>query len=159
MNDIKLLGRLTADPDVRSGAKGRSYALFTLAVPRRNKDDGADFVRCMAFDKLADALGKYCQKGRQLLLDGRLEVSTAAGAIAGTLSIAASTVHRQPRRLYARPPSQPSARPTSPATTTRPGLSAGPAGLPAAANVRSAASPNGCAAGGAKRAILAPGVY
>lgn len=77
MNDIKLLGRLTADPDVRSGAKGRSYALFTLAVPRRNKDDGADFVRCMAFDKLADALGKYCQKGRQLLLDGRLEVSTA----------------------------------------------------------------------------------
>ena len=77
MNDIKILGRLTADPEVKYGANGRPYAIFTLAVPRRSARDEADFIRCMAFDKLAAALGNHCGKGRQLLVDGRLEVNVS----------------------------------------------------------------------------------
>lgn len=76
MNDIKLLGRLTAAPDLKQSNAGRNYAWFTLAVPRQNNKDEADFIRCVAFDKLAVSLHKYCGKGRQLLLTGRLQVSS-----------------------------------------------------------------------------------
>lgn len=77
MNDIKILGRLTNVPELKNSAKGRTYAWFTVAVPRRNNKDEADFIRCVAFDKLALAINKCCGKGRQVLCDGRLQVSTS----------------------------------------------------------------------------------
>lgn len=76
MNDIKLLGRLTQAPELKESNNGHQYAWFTMAVPRQNKKDEADFIRCVAFDKLAAALHKHCDKGRQLLLTGRLQVSS-----------------------------------------------------------------------------------
>ena len=36
MNDIKLLGRLTGNPELKQSASGRVYAWFTVAVPRQN---------------------------------------------------------------------------------------------------------------------------
>ena len=77
MNDIKLLGRLTDTPELKQSQSGRSYAWFTVAVPRRNDRKEADFIRCVAFDKLASAICKHCQKGRQVLCNGRLQVSTS----------------------------------------------------------------------------------
>lgn len=76
MNDIKLLGRLAQDPELKESHNGRQYAWFTIAVPRQNDRDEADFIRCVAFDKLAAALHEHCHKGRQLLLAGRLQVSS-----------------------------------------------------------------------------------
>ncbi|GEL13937.1 hypothetical protein LCO01nite_14860 [Lapidilactobacillus concavus] len=76
MNDIKILGRLAADPELRtSDSSKRSYVWFTVAVPRHSDHSKADFVRCVAFDKLAESLTQYCVKGRQVLVNGRLEVS------------------------------------------------------------------------------------
>lgn len=77
MNDIKILGRLTSAPELKRSAKGRDYAWFTVAVPRRNNRDEADFIRCVAFDKLAVAIHEHCGKGRQVLCTGRLQVSTS----------------------------------------------------------------------------------
>lgn len=77
MNNIKLLGRLTSAPELKQSASGRSYAFFTVATPRQNNRDEADFIRCIAFDKLADAMAQHCGKGRQILLDGRLEVNVS----------------------------------------------------------------------------------
>lgn len=77
MNDIKLLGRLTNAPELKRSASGRDYAWFTVAVPRQNNRDEADFIRCVAFDKLAAAITKHCGKGRQVLCAGRLQVSTS----------------------------------------------------------------------------------
>lgn len=77
MNDIKLLGRLTDAPELRKSASGRNYAWFTVAVPRANNRDEADFIRCVAFDKLAGAIVQHCGKGRQVLTHGRLQVSTS----------------------------------------------------------------------------------
>lgn len=76
MNDIKLLGRLTHAPEVKTSAGGRNYTWFTVAVPRRNDKQEADFIRCVAFDKLASAINQYCGKGRQVLVQGRLQVSS-----------------------------------------------------------------------------------
>ncbi|QNQ82923.1 single-stranded DNA-binding protein (plasmid) [Lactobacillus sp. PV037] len=76
MNDIKLLGRLTHAPEIKKSSGGRDYAWFTVAVPRRNDKKEADFIRCVAFDKLASAMNQYCGKGRQVLVQGRLQVSS-----------------------------------------------------------------------------------
>ena len=76
MNDSKLLGRLANQPEMKQSANGRSYAWFTIAVPRQNDRDQADFIRCVAFDKLAAAICQHCGKGRQVLCHGRLQVST-----------------------------------------------------------------------------------
>ena len=77
MNDIKLLGRLTGNPELKQSASGRVYAWFTVAVPRQNNREEADFIRCVAFDKLAQAIAQHCGKGRQVLAHGRLQVSTS----------------------------------------------------------------------------------
>lgn len=75
MNNIKLLGRLTKNPELKKTSGGRNYAWFTVAVPRGNDRNKADFIRCVAFDKLAEAISTHCQKGRQILVDGRLEIT------------------------------------------------------------------------------------
>lgn len=77
MNNIKLLGRLTATPELKASQNGRNYAFFTVATPRQNNREEADFIRCVAFDKLADAIARHCGKGRQVLLDGRLQVNVS----------------------------------------------------------------------------------
>lgn len=70
MNDIKILGRLTDTPEIKRSASGRDYAWFTVAVPRRNNKDEADFIRCVAFDKrqlqllsIAEKVVRYCAMG------------------------------------------------------------------------------------------------
>lgn len=76
MNDIKILGRLAADPELKQSQTGdHYYSWFTVAVPRRSDRSKADFVRCVAFDQLAKSLAANCPKGRQVLVNGRLEVS------------------------------------------------------------------------------------
>src|SRR6266852_1305831 len=66
MNTVALIGRLTADPDVRAGEKHES-ASFRLAVPRRSVDkDTADFIDIVTFDTLAATCGEYLTKGRQV---------------------------------------------------------------------------------------------
>ncbi|MDF7639983.1 single-stranded DNA-binding protein [Lactobacillus sp. ESL0791] len=75
MNDIKLLGRLSQEPILKKSAQGQPYVWFVVAVPRKNDRQEADFIRCVAFDKLAAAVNKYCGKGRQILVQGRLQVS------------------------------------------------------------------------------------
>ena len=77
MNDIKILGRLTSAPELKRSSKGRDYAWFTVAVPRQNNREEADFIRCVVFDKLAKAVYENCGKGRQVLCTGRLQVSTS----------------------------------------------------------------------------------
>ena len=74
MNDIKLLGRLAQSPEVKKSQAGHQYAWFTVAVPRKNDKNEADFIRCVAFGKLASAMEQYCAKGRQILVQGRLQV-------------------------------------------------------------------------------------
>ena len=74
MNTVSLIGRLTADPDIRAGEKHES-AIFRLAVPRRGADDSADFVDIVTFDALAKVCGDYLTKGRQVAVTGRLRLN------------------------------------------------------------------------------------
>lgn len=78
MNKVILMGRLTADPDVRATADGMTVAHFTLAVDRRvaKGDQSADFIRCAAFDKKAEIVERYYYKGIKILLTGRIQTGS-----------------------------------------------------------------------------------
>lgn len=75
MNKIILMGRLTRDPEMRSG-NGTQVCRYTLAVDRRFKRDGepdADFFNCTVFGKSAEFAEKYFRQGTKLLITGRIQ--------------------------------------------------------------------------------------
>lgn len=74
MNIITLTGRLTKDPELKTGSK--TYCRFTLAVNRVMKKDEVDFINCVAFGKTAELLEKYIKKGNKLGVVGRLQIGT-----------------------------------------------------------------------------------
>ena len=83
MNKVILIGRLTADPELRTTTNGTSVASFRLAVDRRVKQQGqpdADFIPVVVWGKLAEnVVAKYCSKGRQIAVSGRLQTRTWTG--------------------------------------------------------------------------------
>ena len=66
-------GRLCADIELRRTPNDKSVCAFTVAVDRRGKDAGADFIDCVAWEKTAEFLSKYFQKGQQVNICGRLQ--------------------------------------------------------------------------------------
>lgn len=73
MNEVALIGRLVKDPEITHTTSGTNVARFTLAVPKEGKDkEGADFIRCITFNKNADVVERYLSKGKQIGLTGRL---------------------------------------------------------------------------------------
>lgn len=78
MNKVELLGRLTADEQVKysQGDKPIAIGRFNLAVNRKFKREGeqdADFVSCVAFGKTAENIEKYFHKGERIVVCGRLQ--------------------------------------------------------------------------------------
>ncbi|MBO6192956.1 MAG: single-stranded DNA-binding protein [Clostridiales bacterium] len=76
LNYTNLMGRLTAAPVHGITASGKSYCKFTIAVDRREVDSAgnrqADFIKCIAWNKKADAIAKYFDKGYRIALGGHL---------------------------------------------------------------------------------------
>lgn len=75
MNKLILIGRLANDPKLEFTKNGTAVAVFTLAVDRENTAKEADFIRCKAFNKTAELIAEHLQKGRQIGVDGRLQIS------------------------------------------------------------------------------------
>ena len=77
MNKAILMGRLTKDPEIRKGktSKGEEMlvARYTLAIDRRGKDAGADFISCVVFGKGAEFAEKYLKKGIKIAVTGRIQ--------------------------------------------------------------------------------------
>ncbi len=81
MNKVILMGRLTKDPDVRwsTGDNPQAIARYTLAVDRRFKREGqqeADFISCIAFGKQGEFADKYLKKGTKIAIVGRLQTGS-----------------------------------------------------------------------------------
>lgn len=78
MNVCVLIGRLTRDPEVRwsQGQESMCIAKFTLAVDRKKKDSGADFIPCTAFGKTAEFVEKYVKKGTKVVIQGRWQTGS-----------------------------------------------------------------------------------
>ncbi len=81
MNKVVLMGRLTRNPDVRysQGEKATCVARYTLAVNRRFRRDGeqdADFINCVAFGRQGEFAEKYFRKGTKVLITGRIQTGS-----------------------------------------------------------------------------------
>ena len=76
MNTVSILGRLTADPQAQYSQSGTALTKFTLAVDRMKKDEGADFIRIVAFGKLAEVCGSFLQKGQKAAVTGRIQTGS-----------------------------------------------------------------------------------
>lgn len=79
MNNVNLVGRLTADPELKYSNSGNAFCNFTLAVNRTKKSDGgqnADFIRCSCSGKTAENLCHYQHKGNQIGVTGRIQTGS-----------------------------------------------------------------------------------
>lgn len=76
MNRVILMGRLTADPELRQTPQGTSVLRFNLAVDRKfKKEDGpqADFITCVAWRQTAEFICRFFGKGNMLAIEGQLQ--------------------------------------------------------------------------------------
>lgn len=76
MNSVNLIGRLTKDPEIRMTQSGTKNCSFTLAVNRMVKKEGypdADFINCVAWNKMAELMAQYLHKGSQIGVEGRIQ--------------------------------------------------------------------------------------
>lgn len=78
-NKVILMGNLTRDPEVRTTPSGQSVANFSLAVNRTWRDangqnqEAVSYIDCVAWGKAGEIIAQYMQKGRALLVSGRLD--------------------------------------------------------------------------------------
>ena len=79
MNSVSLVGRLTRDPEIKTTNSGSSYARFSIAVDRRWKDAGTDFINIVAFGKTSEFIERYFRKGQRIGINGRIQTGSYEG--------------------------------------------------------------------------------
>jgi single-strand DNA-binding protein len=75
-NDLNLcqfIGRASRDPETRYMTNGDPVTNMSIGVGWKTKDkDGTEWVRCVAYGKLAEIIGQYVKKGTQVHVAGRM---------------------------------------------------------------------------------------
>ena len=80
MNKVILKGRLARDPELKYTTTGKAVASFSIAVNRKhssnnnNQGPTADFIPCIAWEKLAEITANNLIKGSEILIEGRMQV-------------------------------------------------------------------------------------
>lgn len=77
LNKVIIMGRLTADPELRQTPSGISTCRFSVAVDRgyKSKDTGerqTDFIRVTAWRQTAEFVSRYFSKGKMIIVEGSL---------------------------------------------------------------------------------------
>lgn len=78
MNKVTLIGRLVAEPEVKSYGKGKDKGIrarYRLAVDRIGSDE-SDFISCIAFGKNAEFVDKYLDKGMKIAICGSIRTGS-----------------------------------------------------------------------------------
>ena len=76
LNTITIIGRLVADPELRTTNTGKNVASLRVAVERKFKKEGepdADFFRASCWGQQAEYVNNYGGKGRLVVVTGRME--------------------------------------------------------------------------------------
>ena len=80
LNQIVLVGRIVANPEIKKSEEGKERSQITLAVPRSYKNaDGeydTDFVDCVLWGGIAENVTEYCKKGDLVGIKGRVQTNT-----------------------------------------------------------------------------------
>lgn len=80
-NKVVLIGRLARDPEYRLTPSGIPITRFTIAVDKIRKNVSpdqptADFIRIVAWRRLAEICNEYLKKGRLVAIEGRLQIDS-----------------------------------------------------------------------------------
>ena len=73
INNVTLIGRLTATPELRQTTTGKTVVSFCIAVERRFDRATSDFINIVAWNKTAEFVGKYFAKGDLIALTGSIQ--------------------------------------------------------------------------------------
>lgn len=77
LNVVAIMGRLARDPEMRQTTTGKNVASFRIACDRGRRDvngqSQADWLDVVAWDRIAEFICKYFQKGSLIVIDGRLQ--------------------------------------------------------------------------------------
>ncbi len=76
MNNVSIIGRLTATPELKTTPSGKSVTSFTLAVKRPRSKDETDFITCVAWNQTAEFICKYFVKGQAIGITGSIQSRT-----------------------------------------------------------------------------------
>lgn len=95
MNLMIIVGNLTADPETRTTQDGKMVVSFTVAVNRRGNQQGADYFRVSAWNKLGELCKAYLAKGRKVGVTGSIRAgayTNSEGKAVGTLELMADEI-------------------------------------------------------------------
>ena len=76
LNIAVIMGRLTADPELKTTNSGISVCSFTVAVERNYSNGGerqTDFINCVAWRQTAEFISKYFSKGSMIAINGNIQ--------------------------------------------------------------------------------------
>ena len=76
LNKAILGGRLTADPELKQTPQGVAVTSFSIAVNRKGKDAGTDFINCVAWRQTADFICRFFKKGSSICVSGSIQTRT-----------------------------------------------------------------------------------
>lgn len=79
MNIVTLMGRLTAEPELKTTNSGLNYCRFNIAVDRptsKDKERQTDFISCIAWRTTAEFICKYFSKGNRIALNGNIQTGS-----------------------------------------------------------------------------------
>lgn len=74
INKVILMGRLTADPELKVSQSNVPVLRFTIAVSRRIRREETDFIDCVAFRQTAEFISKFFRKGSAIIAFGSLQI-------------------------------------------------------------------------------------
>ena len=110
LNVVAIMGRLARDPELRQTTNGKSVAAFTIACDRNKKDGGADWIPVTAWERTAEFVCKYFQKGSLIAIDGRLQSRSYQdrnGNNRTAIEVVASNIHFAGKNEQPKPGFQP----------------------------------------------------
>lgn len=112
LNKVFLLGRLTADPQLRTTASGQQVATFSIATNRvwndrvTGKKEEVQFHNIVVWARQAEIAARFLQKGGLVFIEGRIQTRgwvDAQGGKRKTTEIVAENIQLGPRPLGAKP--------------------------------------------------------
>ena len=72
LNKITIIGRLTKDPEMKVAGNNKNVTRFQIA--NNQSKEKVNFIFCIAWDKTAEIINQYCKKGKQVAIEGKLQI-------------------------------------------------------------------------------------
>lgn len=74
MNSVDIMGRFTADPELKTTKSGKAVTTFCVAVPKNySRDEKPNYIDCVAWENRAETICKNFRKGKMIAISGELE--------------------------------------------------------------------------------------